>query len=347
MRGHINKVLILGCGTVGQIKARIWLSLGMDVYLYDSTPSQVDKLLMEDVRLKRFLQDDVEGFMVDISTPSNQHASSLQWTLNTLKNPSMILVEKPICTNIKDKAKIIRLLDTNKKVPVYVNESYFWSSTLDWLLNRLLENNENIISIGVNLSKNRLPDTHAGRFFDKELESYGIELPHAIAILQKLGIDINRLTIIENILYRSDVDFFNQGVSLVLTDKNGTKINIDSFLGNFMIHEDEKVPNYLTRWLSVETNKQNTYHVLFDPVPNEQRFKSAIIINGNDRIVLEDDHLRKHLQNTHGGEVDNTMKQYLSPANSIAIYDFLKKLYNNKIENRISDSIVQYNEVGE
>lgn len=347
MRYCPNKVLVLGCGAIGQIKAGLWLSLGLEVYLYDTNPSQMDRLLAKDTRLKRFRQDNIGGFIVDISTPSNQHASSLRWTFNTLKNPSIILIEKPICTNINDKATVTRLLNKHKGVSVYVNESYFWSSALDWLLNRLHENNENILSIEIDLSKNRLFDARAGRFFDRELESYGIELPHAIAVLQKLGVDISRLIVLENTLYRSDVNLLNQGVSLVLSTINGVTIKIDSFLGNFMIREGKKAPNRLSRVLTVTTNKQNIYHILFDPAPNEQRFKSVIAINGSDRIVLEDDHLRKHLQKVHCGEITKVMRQFLSPVNSLAIYDFLEKLYSSKVEDYISDSIIQYNEVGE
>lgn len=131
MRYCPNKVLVLGCGAIGQIKAELWLSLGLEVYLYDTNPSQIDRLLAKDTRLKRFQQDNIGGFIVDISTPSNQHASSLRWTFNTLKNPSIILIEKPICTNINDKATVTRLLNKHKGVSVYVNESYFWSSALD------------------------------------------------------------------------------------------------------------------------------------------------------------------------------------------------------------------------
>lgn len=347
MLNKLNKVLILGCGTIGRIKSGLWLSLGMDVYLHDTSPSQVGKLLKTDVRLKRFQQGEANGFIVDISTPSDQHASSLQWAFEAIKNPMTVLVEKPICTNTSDKAIINRLLDKYKDVPIYVNESYFWSLALDWLLGRLHANNDRIVSIEVNLSKNRLADARAGRFFDRELESYGIEIPHVIAILQKLGVDISRLRVLRNTLYRSDIDFLNQGVNLVLLDTNGATIKIDSFLGNFMIHENEKAPNNLTRWLIVKTDKQNTYHILFDPVPNEQRFKSVITINGDERIVLEDNHLRKHLQQVQFGAMDNIMKQYLSPANSIAIYDFLERLYDGKIEDYISNAVVQYNEVGE
>ena len=347
MRGRPDKVLILGCGTIGQIKAGLWLSLGMDVYLYDTNPSQVNKLLSTDERLKRFRQDKTNGFIVDISTPSDQHASSLQWVFEAIKNPRTVLVEKPICTNISDKMAINRLLNKHRDVSIYVNESYFWSSALDWLLNQLYVNNESLRSIEVSLSKNRLADTRAGRFFDRELESYGIEMPHVIAILQKLGVDISRLRVLANTLYRSDIDPLNQGVNIELSDANGSTIKIDSFLGNFMILESNRVPNCLARWLIVKTNKQNTYRITFDPAPNERRFKSVVMINDDERIVLDDDHLRKHLQQVQFGEMSNAMKQYLSPANSIAIYDFLEKLYDSKIEDCISDTVVQNNEVGE
>ena len=204
-----------------------------------------------------------------------------------------------------------------------------------------------IISIEINLSKNRLANTRAGRFFDRDLESYGIEVPHAIAILQKLGVDIDKLRVSTNKMYRNENVSFNQGVHLMLSDASERIIKIDSFLGNFMIQAGEKMQNSLTRWLIVETDKQNRYHVSFDPAPNEQRFKSVITINDNERVVLDDDHLRKHLEQIQFDELNDAMKQHLSPANSMAIYDFLEKLYANKIEDYVSDTVIQYSAVGE
>lgn len=347
MRSRPDKVLILGCGTIGQIKAGLWLSLGADIYLHDTSPSQVDKLLKMDKRLQRFSQQQIDDLTIDISTPSNQHAPSLLWMFETIKNPKTVLIEKPICTNVSDKAVINRLLYKHKGVPVYVNESYFWSSALDLLLSQLLANNEKIKSIEINLSKNRLADTRAGRFFDRELELYGIEIPHAIAVLQKLGVDVNELRICINTMYRSEKDPSNQGVHLMLSDMSNRTFKIDSFLGDFMIKKGKKVQNALMRWLIVETDKQNKYYVSFDPAPNEQRFKSVITINDNKRMVLDDDHLRRHLEQVRLGELSSIMKQHLSPNNSIAIYDFLEKLYASKIENYVSDTVVQYNGTGE
>lgn len=346
MRGAPDKVLILGCGTIGQIKAGLWLSLGAAVYLYDTDPIQVDRLLAIDERLKRF-QDNTDDFIVDISTPSDQHASSLSWVFKTIQHPKTILIEKPICTNPSDKALINQLLRDYKHVPVYVNESYFWSSALDWLSSQLVENHETIVSIEINLSKNRLADAKVGRFFDKELETYGIEVPHALAVLQKLGFD--KLKIVENTLYRDKETSVNQGVHIALSDVSKRTITIDSFLGDFMIQNDQVMQNSLTRQIAVTTDKENGYHISFDPAPNERRFKSVIIVNDAERIVLEDDHLRKHLECIQAGNLDAVMRYFLSPANSMSIYDLLDTLYRSKVEEEcIPDDVANYySEVGE
>ncbi len=341
------KVLILGCGTIGQIKAGLWLSLGADVYLHDTSSSQVNRLLKTDKRLQRFGQQQLDNLTVDISTPSDQHAASISWIYQNIKSPRTILVEKPICTNADDRAVINRLLNKYKSVPVYVNESYFWSSALDMISDRLHTNDEKIISIKINLSKNRLADTRAGRFFDRELESYGIEIPHAIAILQKLGIDIDELSVSTNIMYRGGDVSFNQGVHLILSDTSDSIVKIDSFLGDFMIQADVKIQNSLTRLLIVETDKQNRYRVSFDPVAGEQRFRSIVVVNDNEMITLDDNHLRRHLEQVQFAKLSNTMRQYLSPANSIAIYDFLERLYANKIEDNVSDKVIQHDWAGE
>lgn len=345
MRGVPDKVLILGCGTIGQIKARLWLSLGADVYLYDINPIRVDELIAEDMRLKR-LQDDRSNFIVDISTPSNIHTSSMLWVFETIQNPKIILVEKPICTNPSDKAVISQLIQDHMDVPVYVNESYFWSSALNVLLSLLHETNEKIALININLSKNRLADANAGRFFDKELEAYGIEVPHALAVLQKFG--FKDLRVVKNILYRSRLNALNQGVHMAFSDSNDSIITIDSFLGDFRIQDDQVTHNSLIRQVIITTDKSTRYQISFDPAPNELRFKSVILVNDVEKILLEDDHLRKHLEHIQKGDVDTSMRRFLSPINSMNIYDFLDTLYHSKDEEYIPDDVANYySEVGE
>lgn len=341
-----DKVLILGCGTIGQIKARLWLSLGVTVYLHDTNPARVDRLLAEIDGLIR-LKDNTDGFIVDISTPSDQHASSLSWVFENIPHPKMILIEKPICTNSRDKARINQLLRDHRHVPVYVNESYFWSSALNWLLNRLQDGNEKITSVKVNLSKNRLADAATGRFFDKELEAYGIEVPHVLAVLQKLG--FGKLDVVESTIYREKDNFINQGVHIALTDTNNRLIIIDSFLGDFIVQSEGVAQNALMRQIVITTDSGSYYHISFDPAPNEPRFKSVITVNNTERVVLEDDHLRKHLEHVRTNSVDAAMKHFLSPANSMKIYDFLDTLYCSKVEKEyIPDDVVNYdNEVGE
>lgn len=340
-----RKVLILGCGTIGQSKAELWLSLGAEVYLHDINPLQLDKLLSTNIGFIRYSHQAVSGLIVDISTPSDQHASSLLWTLETITSLSTLLVEKPICTNSTDKNLIKKLLMKYKSVPIYVNESYYWSSALDWLQNQIAINKEEITSIQISLSKNRVADTRAGRFFDYELETYGIEIPHAIAILQKLGIDIHSLRTETNTLYRSTNISTNQGAHVHLMDNNDRSIVIESFLGDFIIKNGSKAENSLNRWLVVRTNKNNKYHVSFDPLPGEPRYKSAVIVNNAEKVIFEDDHLRKHLEKVMTHTIDTKMKHYLSPKNSLLIYDLLKQLYESRLEELISDEELKVYEV--
>lgn len=154
---------------------------------------------------------------------------------------------------------------------------------------------------------------------------------------------------VENTIYRDKENFVNQGVHIALSDVNDRKIMIDSFLGDFMIQNDHVMQNSLTRQIAITTDKENSYHISFDPAPNERRFKSVIIVNDAERIVLEDDHLRKHLGYIQAGNLDAAMRHFLSPANSMSIYDFLDTLYRSKVEEEYipNDVANYYSEVGE
>ena len=83
-------------------------------------------------------------------------------------------------------------------------------------------------------------------------------------------------------------------------------------------------------------------------VVRNRSFASSLI-NDAERIVLEDDHLRKHLECIQAGNLDAVMRYFLSPANSMSIYDLLDTLYRSKFEEEcIPDDVANYySEVGE
>lgn len=350
MQAKVNRrVLILGCGTIGRIKALLWLRLGCAVYVYDNNASQMQQILRTDSRLKPFdshLDNDID--LVDISTPNDQHAICLRWTFETIPDIKTVLIEKPICSNAEDKVLIEDLLHKNNKALVYVNETYFWSDGLKWIRARLRHDHDQITDISINLSKNRLADLKNGRFFDHDLESYGIELPHAYAILQTLDFSLDALVVEKNINYKSQTNLSNQGLSLQLKDDQDRFIQVFSFLGNFRVVDGHIMKNHLERSVRIKTKNGREYKVEFDPAPGLDRYKSRITVDEKTEFIVDDNHMKTHLKNALHGVVDDRIAHYLSPSNSLKIYDLIKSKSDGWHIEFIPDNVIsKYTVVGE
>jgi|GEM_PF-1717655 hypothetical protein len=321
-------VLILGYGKIGRIKSFIWHSLGRRVIIYDvdtqkQGQAKADGFDVYDQSMA--LGDDL---IVDISTPASCHLESLRWTFEHVQSlPRSILIEKPLASDEAELKSINALLDQklgiNLKNMVAINESYYFSSALQLVAEHIRDHESTILSIRSELSKNRLDDVMAGRFVDQALGSLGIELPHMIAMVQVLGLSVKDLVIQDAVMYRDPAIEHNEGFTVAFMS-GPQEIEMSSYLGRFRLENGRIAPNdAITRTLVVETDRFK-YTVTFDPVSGLDRYKAKVAIRNvatmaRKEIILEDDHLSRHLKKIHGNHTVSVLDQLTSIDNSTEV----------------------------
>ena len=298
-------VLIIGFGKIGRIKSSLWKELGFRVTIADTNPAhEKEALILGYEFTDDFSCLETQLSILDISTPAGTHFDVLKDALNQLQFlPETIIVEKPFASSQEELENFLALL----KDPVYprladclfINEQYYSSSTLKRVYELL--DNEHIESIAVDLSKNRITDTkEAGRFFDYTLGAFGIELPHALAVLDVLGIDVASLKNSVSVRYIESTDPLNQA-AFVSGEVQNSRILLSSHLGSFSVANDNEivVENSLTRKIVIHTSTR-LFDITLDPHPSLARFFAHIQVSSKDGAMLIDevvfdDHLKAHL----------------------------------------------------
>lgn len=332
-------VIVVGYGKIGRIKAFIWSSLGHRVNVYDVSADKQQQAL-DDGFVPYDSTRQYDSCVVDISTPALFHLQSLEWVLKNISPlPQNILIEKPLASDMAEIQAIDQLLSAPENHDfaqlITVNESYCLSSALHYVTDDISKNNLKILSIGAELSKNRLDDVANGRFVDKQLGSLGIELTHMIAMVQWLGCGLDTLNIQDVEIYQKGDNVDNEGFVINLKSAE-TTIKLESYLGDFRIQNDQTLPNKMIRTLQVRTDKKD-YLVMFDPVEGLERYKSKIIIETSgssapESIILDDNHLTKHLEKISNKARDNKVDTLTSPLNSL---DISRLIFRFKAKSRL------------
>lgn len=336
-------VIAVGYGKIGRIKAFIWKSLGRRVNIYDVSADK-QKQARDDGFALYDANKKYDDLIVDISTPASFHLQSLEWVLqNITPLPKNILIEKPLASDMSEIQAINQLFSSPENHDfaqlIAVNESYYLSTALQYVADDISQNNSKILSIDAELSKNRLDDVANGRFVDAQLGSLGIELTHMIAMVQWLGYGLEALDIRGVEIYQKGDNLHNEGFAVSLMS-GGTTITLESYLGDFRLQEGQILPNKMIRTLQVRTDKKN-YLVMFDPVEGLERYKSKIIVEtlGSDQqesIILDDDHLTRHLEKISINAHDKKVDQLTSPDNSLDISRLMFKFKENARISRLS-----------
>ncbi len=294
-------ILVIGYGKIGRIKSFIWKSLGADVFVFDTNTQLHDKIINDGFTVWKTGNALFSG-TVDISTPAGKHYEALKWCTSQAKiNAEIILVEKPLASTREELQAILDLLKSSlmKRDRLYVNESYYQSAALQFVANDIKVKQADITAINIELSKNRLNDHDSGRFFDMSLDAIGIEVPHMIAILDMLNIDLDAVRQSSPILYIDKERQDNQAV-LLRNCKSFPQVQLSSFLGSF--RENVALPKNdpsIIRNATIRTNVDD-YSIAFDPAPDCPRYYSRLSIYRNNSLVADkivsDDHLKNHLQ---------------------------------------------------
>ena len=231
-------MLVVGYGKIGRVKSFIWSSLGRDVCVYDTSIHKNEQAELDGFRL---FKPDVpfdEDLIIDISTPASCHLGSLRWTFDNIKrHPRTILIEKPLVSSREELKALVKLLsktDEQLRRRIAVNESYYLSLALDRIIKNIEYESSKITKVRMELSKNRLEDVWNGRFVDEHLGPMGIELPHMIAMAQRLGFDPRRFLVRDVSIFQDGNMVHNEGFRLELSHEL-TSIAMESYLGAFRI----------------------------------------------------------------------------------------------------------------
>ncbi len=309
------RVLIIGYGKIGRIKAFLWKKLGFKVYIFDINNNAEIRALKDGFKLFDGVID--KDTIVDISSSSGQHFNSLKWLIDyPLTNlPKLILIEKPLFSSDTENNLYKKLLKTNKQKNlmdrIYLNDSYYESEGLKLLVNSI---DSKIKKIIIELSKNRLHDIENGRFSDEELMSIGIEVPHILAVLQILNIDLKKIGDIQSRIFKDSEKEQNQGTVIKFKNEE-TTIEISSFLGDFKISDDTiAFANNDVRKVIIETINKD-FLLEFDPIKGLPRYHSRLSTNDkqnkvNKVVTIQDNHLVAHMKKLIVGEQNKKLTGY-------------------------------------
>ncbi|MGE6962703.1 Gfo/Idh/MocA family oxidoreductase [Bacillus thuringiensis] len=295
-------VLIIGYGKIGKIKAQIWRQCGANVSISDITKKQIESAQTDGFSIDEPPFHTTYNF-VDICTPSGTHIDVL-WHLILMRSKfERVVIEKPLISNIQEKNKLYQLLDNDDSLyeKIVVNEQYYKSKMIKLLREKI--KNDSIISLEITMSKNRTVDNKHGRFFDHDIGSYGIEVPHMLAILEILDQSINDVKLMKNVLYVDSNNKSNQGVHIEYVSESGATVRINSFLGDFKISSSNKILHNLTieRHVFIK-GKKFEYRLTLDPHPSQERLVTELNF-GTKSILIHDDMLKEHISDIIKGNI--------------------------------------------
>ncbi len=268
-------ILLFGYGKIGQVKAKIYESLGCNICVVDP-----NKKWKQDIYPDISLVD-ADFDLYDISTPTDTHITILKKILQRQRDAS-VLIEKPLCNNLSDYEDYLLLHKEYPLAKIFLSENYFYSSVMSDLKALIKQQNWFIRSIQIEFSKDRSIDVSKGRFVDTMLGGIGIEVPHMLSLLYDLGIKKFSVNHIEHYLnginWNGDDDFILEGLSSA-----GEQISLyQSLVGNYRLKdsnfnlpaEKSEISSY--RVMKVVMTCGHEVWIQFEPIPGSARFFSTI-----------------------------------------------------------------------
>lgn len=185
-----KKVLIIGLGKFGSIKADVYSKMGCIVDALDPYNDDTKCLTrhcykdVSDIRL---------GYDIyEICVPTQRHCEYI--TRLAINDPNVTIVcEKPLASNFRDLALTISTAGRNFNTNYVYSENYA-ASSLVHKAKSLIEKYKLVpLKAIIEFSKDRRDDIAKGRFVDTDLEGFGIELPHMLTALQILGLGFDTI----------------------------------------------------------------------------------------------------------------------------------------------------------
>jgi len=321
-----QSVLAMGAGKATAMHAGVWSDLGWHVSAHDVNPARLEESAMQEDFRRQFDLGNVAVLhslaglslaqtppVFDIATSSGSHTAALEQALDaTSEAPRAVLIEKPLDAFDSLRSLLQGELDESK---VFVNENYNASAAVTHMLALVAQEKaagNNVRKIFVNFDKNRIPDVvQAGRFTDKELGAYGIEMPHMLAVATNLaGTTPQERPKIQTNRYGVHVDGIdnNEYTYTRLQTADGTDIILAQGLGPFRMDEQGRRTPYefqkgeAIRTATVTFDDGRKATATFAPVPDLPKFHSRVEWsdrNGDPQSrVFEDNTLRRVIELT-------------------------------------------------
>ncbi|MGU3438768.1 Gfo/Idh/MocA family oxidoreductase [Bacillus cereus] len=295
-------VLIIGYGKIGKIKAQIWKRCGANVSVFDIEKERVQCARIDNFNIDTTLCHISYSF-VDICTPSSTHIEVLNRLIVNDVRFNCVIIEKPLFNNSQEKKMLDKLLDNDASLygKILVNEQYYRSKAIKLLQEKIPK--DKITHIEITMSKNRKIDNKNGRFIDNDIGAYGIELPHILAVLERLDISTEDIKPIKNLLYIDSEDKNNQGIIIKFITNADITITINSFLGDFKISSNNEfsVNETIDRNIMIK-GEEFEYRVILDPHPVNKRLITELNL-GAESTWIHDDMLKANISDIISGHI--------------------------------------------
>ena len=309
-----ERVLVVGFGKIGRLKAQKWRKLKCDVYVWDTSTQALETAQEIGYKISNNLSMEVE--YVDICVPTSFHIMYMtDLRFNVIKK---MLVEKPVVSNMRDWKKLNNFLDNypDRAEKIFVSEQYYYSNALREI--KKVIDGHKILSIDIRMNKNRTIDNSMGRFVDYDLRSYGIELPHMIAILDFFNSNWDQINFDSMNNFYVQREKIDSGCRLK-GQYNHISFGLESFLGEYRYDTfNHQIKNVcVDRQLTIHTNYEEL-GVIFDPVLGIERYNSKIV-SSKKELILKDD----MLENMLSGVLSNHMNKRNNVRNALRVSKFL------------------------
>lgn len=284
-----KKVLIIGLGKFGTIKADVYTRLGCYVDALDikgiSSSSSVHNCYNSPDQIRL-------GYDVyEICVPTQRHVEYL--SLLTINNPDVTVVcEKPLCSNYRDLAAGIATAGRNFNTNYVYSENYVASNAIKPILALIKEHSLVATKVVMEFSKDRRPDIEGGRFVDTDLEGFGIEIPHMLTFLEILGFQYSKITstvtedlVTENKTYLRQGNikirgFSEEGVSVEIYQSLDGQTNFKH--SSLLVDPENKKPY---RILYMEFEEGYEIFVQFEPVYTLERYIARIELHKDGTVI--------------------------------------------------------------
>lgn len=294
------KVIQVGNGNVAKMHRQVF-------------PQEVETIAVVDTNPQKREQAEKEGFPTfsDIDSMSSHLLRQVdfwdicvpdEWHLPVMKRllergAGRILVEKPICVPSQIET-MEDLLSRFSGVQICVEESYLSSTVVESVKEQIEKYGLTRPTILMEQSKNRMQDIIGGRFIDKELGVFALEVPHSLTVVAGTGnkrwpATIQEVSLEDMTLPSSEV-LPRQGKGKIsyLTE-DGCQVRILTAMNGEVLYPlpelnaPSSIPFGSPIRYRVLVLEEGQYKIIgqFEPIPDWPRFEARVLIYAEGKLI--------------------------------------------------------------